>query len=44
MTCYVMLEFTAKKGTGPAPRPWTAFAPRWTVTRSKRDGCQSLES
>jgi quinol monooxygenase YgiN len=40
MTCYVMLEFTAKKGTGPALLDGLRAA--LPVTRSK-DGCQSLE-
>lgn len=40
MTCYVMLEFTARKGTGPAlVNGLRAALP---VTRGK-DGCQSLE-
>jgi quinol monooxygenase YgiN len=40
MTCYVMLEFTAKKATGPTLLEGLRTA--LPVTRSK-DGCQSLE-
>jgi len=40
MTCYVMLEFTAKKGTGPALVEGLRAA--LPITRSK-DGCQTLE-
>ena len=40
MPCYVMLEFTAKKGTGPAVMD--ALQRELPTTRSK-DGCQSLE-
>ena len=40
MTCYVMLEFTAKKGTGPTLLEGLRTA--LPVTRSK-DGCQNLE-
>ena len=40
MACYVMLEFTAKKGTGPALLDGLRAA--LPITRSK-DGCQNLE-
>ncbi len=40
MTCYVMLEFTAKKTTGPALLE--VLRAELPTTRSK-DGCQSLE-
>ena len=40
MPCYVMLEFTAKKGTGPALLEGLRGA--LPVTRSK-EGCRSLE-
>jgi quinol monooxygenase YgiN len=40
MPCYVMLEFTAKKGTGPAVLE--ALRGELPTTRSK-DGCQNLE-
>jgi quinol monooxygenase YgiN len=40
MTCYVMLEFTAKKATGPTLLEGLRTA--LPATRSK-DGCQSLE-
>jgi quinol monooxygenase YgiN len=40
MTCYVMLEFTAKKGTGNALLEVLRGA--LPATRSK-DGCQSLD-
>ena len=40
MTCYVMLEFTAKKGFG--PDLLTGLRAALPTTRSK-DGCLSLE-
>ena len=40
MTCYVMLEFTAKKATGPALLE--VLREELPTTRIK-DGCQSLE-
>jgi heme-degrading monooxygenase HmoA len=40
MPCYVMLEFTAKKGTGPVLLEGLRAA--LPVTRGK-DGCRSLE-
>ena len=40
MACRVMLEFTARKGTGPALLEGLRAA--LPITRSK-DGCQSLE-
>ena len=40
MTCYVMVEFTAKEGIGPALLE--ALRQELPTTRAK-DGCQSLE-
>jgi quinol monooxygenase YgiN len=40
MSCYVMLEFTAKKGTGAALLE--ALRGALPITRAK-DGCESLE-
>jgi quinol monooxygenase YgiN len=40
MTCYVMLEFTAKKATGPAL--FEVLRAELPATRVK-DGCQSLK-
>jgi quinol monooxygenase YgiN len=40
MSCYVMLEFTAKKGTGPSVLEGLKAA--LPITRSK-EGCRSVE-